>query len=76
MAPIKKFMEIRECEDKDEKAMWKNCACFFLIKDELFKRSFPPPLLKCVSKEQAEYILKDLHKGVWELHLGGRSMTT
>jgi len=37
MTHIKRFIETRECEGKDEKVMGKKCAWFVLIKDELFK---------------------------------------
>jgi len=39
------------------------------------KRTFTP-LLKCLSQEQAEYILRELHEGLCGLHCGARMMAT
>jgi len=31
--------------------------------------------LKCITKEQAEYVIKDIHKGICENHFRSRTMT-
>jgi len=41
-----------------------------------YTRSFSTPLLKCVDKTQAEYILVELHNEICDLHSGGRNMAT
>jgi len=39
-----------------------------MIGDDLYKRGYGQPLLKCVTKEQAQYIIKELHEGICGYH--------
>jgi 2-oxo-4-hydroxy-4-carboxy--5-ureidoimidazoline (OHCU) decarboxylase len=43
-------------------------AQFTLINETLYKRGFMLPLLKCVSKEEGEYILRQIHERVCGNH--------
>ena len=56
--------------------MAKKAVSFVLIGDELYKRGFSTPLLKCLSQEQAEYVTKELHEGNCGLHCRFRTMAT
>jgi ribonuclease HI len=59
----------------DKKAVIKlkvRAAQFTLINDTLYKRGFMLPLLKCVSQEEGDYILREIHEGVCRNHLGSR----
>ncbi|XP_042432601.1 uncharacterized protein LOC122019170 [Zingiber officinale] len=47
---------------------------FTLIGDQLYKKVFSRPLLKCVSLEDAKYILKEVHQGSCGRHPGGQSL--
>ena len=47
-----------------------------MIGDDLYKRRYGQPLLKCVTAEQAQYIIKELHEGICGYHSGARTMTT
>jgi len=47
-----------------------------MIGDDLYKRGYGQPLLKCVTAEQAQYIIKELHEGICGYHSGTRTMTT
>jgi len=49
---------------------------FTLIGPELYKRGYTHPLLKCVTSEQAKYIMEELHQGICGLHTGARSTLT
>ncbi|XP_059669410.1 uncharacterized protein LOC132314582 [Cornus florida] len=53
--------------------MW--AARYMLIKGVLNKRSFSIPYLRCVSSEEADYILREIHLGVCRNHAEGRSLT-
>jgi len=44
--------------------MTKKVVSVVLIGDELYKRGFSTPLLKCLSQEQVEYVTKELHEGI------------
>ena len=40
----------------------------------LYKRGFSAPILKCVGKEDANYILREVHEGVCGNHIGARTL--
>ena len=40
----------------------------------LYKRGFSTPILKCVGKEDANYILREVHKGICGNHIGARTL--
>jgi len=46
-----------------------------MIGDELYKRGYDQPLLKCVTTKQAQYVIKELHEGICGYHSGARTMT-
>jgi ribonuclease HI len=61
----------------DKKAAVKlksKAAQFTLINDTLYKRGFMLPLLKCVSREEGDYILREIHEGVCGNHSGSRML--
>ena len=45
---------------------------FTLLNGTLYKRSFTLPLLKCVSLEEGNYVLREIHEGICENHSGLR----
>ena len=47
---------------------------FTILNDELYKRGFSQPYLKCLNPKDAEYVLKEIHKGVCGNHSGPRSL--
>ncbi|XP_042387423.1 uncharacterized protein LOC121979500 [Zingiber officinale] len=47
---------------------------FVLIDDQLYKKAFSRPLLKCVGPEDVDYILQEVHQGSCGGHPGGRSL--
>ena len=56
--------------------MARKVANFILIGDELYKRGFSTPLLKCLSHEQSEHVIRELHEGLCGLQCGARTMAT
>ena len=49
-------------------------ARFILIKDVLYKRGFSRPYLRCLGNEEADYVMREVHEGICENHLGSRSL--
>ncbi|CAL2254891.1 unnamed protein product [Prunus armeniaca] len=49
-------------------------ARYTVIKDVLYKRGYTTPYLKCLTKEQGDYILRDVHGGICGDHSGSRSL--
>ena len=47
-------------------------ARFILIKDVLYKRGFSRPYLRCLGNEEADYVMREVHKGICENHSGSR----
>ena len=45
-----------------------------LIKDVLYKNGFSRPYLRCLVPEEAEYVMREVHKGICGNHLGARSL--
>ena len=47
---------------------------FVLLRGTLYKRGFFTPLLKCVGKEDADYILREVHEGICGNHIIARTL--
>ena len=48
---------------------------FTIHRGTLYKRGFSTPILKCVGKEDANYILREVHEGVCGNHIGAQTLT-
>ena len=51
-----------------------HAARFVLIKDVLYKRGFSRPYLRCLSLEEANYVMREVHEGIYENDSGSRSL--
>ena len=49
-------------------------ARFVLIKDVLYKKGFSHPYLRCLGNEEADYVMREIHKGICGNHSGSRSL--
>ena len=47
---------------------------FSMIDRQLYKRSLGGPYLMCLTPEQGQYILTELHEGICRNHPGGRTL--
>ena len=47
---------------------------FMLIRDVLYKRGFFRPYLRCLSYDEANYIMREVHEGICGNHSGARSL--
>ena len=59
---------------KEAKKIKKRAARLTILNDALYKRGFSMPYLKCVDKEEARYILEEVHGGICGDHAGPRSL--
>ena len=74
--PIASYLKNGVLPDEKE-AAWKlkvRAARFVLIKDVLYKRGFSRPYLRCLDNEEADYVMRKVHEGVYGNHLGSRSL--
>ena len=49
-------------------------ARFVLIKDVLYKRGFSRSYLRCLGPEEADYVIREVHEGIYGNHSGARSL--
>ena len=54
----------------------KRAAKFVILNNALYKRGFSMPYLKCVKESKTKYILKEIHEGICEDHVGPRSLVS
>ena len=47
---------------------------FALLRGTLYKRGFSIPFLKCIGKEDANYVLREVHEGICGNHIGARTL--
>ncbi|XP_065632981.1 uncharacterized protein LOC112035103 [Quercus suber] len=76
MTPIMSFLQDGHLpQDADEaRKIKKRAARFTILNDALYKRGFSMPYLRCVDEGEAEYILREVHKGICGDHAGPRSL--
>ena len=51
-------------------------ARFTIHRRTLYKRGFSTPILKCVGKENANYVLREVHEGIYGNRIGARSLAS
>ena len=44
---------------------------YVLYDDKLYKRSLKLPLLKCLLSSEMDYVIREVHEGIYNNHLGG-----
>ena len=49
-------------------------ARFTIHPGTLYKRGFYTPILKCVGREDANYVFREVHEGIYGSHIGARSL--
>ena len=61
-------------DPKEASKLRARSARFIFHRGTLYKRVFSTPILKCVGKEDANYILKEVHEGICGNHVGTRTL--
>ena len=76
MTPIIAFLQDKHLPQNTEEAkkLKKRAARFTILNDTLYKKGFSMPYLKCVDKEEAQYILAEIHQGICEDHASPKSL--
>ena len=49
-------------------------ARFTIHQGTLYKRGFSTPILMCIGKQDADYVLKEMHEGICGNHIGARTL--
>ena len=76
MDPIWLYIATRELPNDRGKAhkIQIQLARFSLVDGQLYKRSLGGPYLKCLTPEQGQYVLAELHEGICGNHPRGRTL--
>ena len=61
-------------DPKEASKLRARSARFTVHRGTLYKRGFSAPILKCVRKEDADYILREVHEGICGNHIGSRTL--
>ena len=49
-------------------------ARFVLMEDVLYKRGFSRSYLRCLGPKEADYVMREVHEGIYGNHSGARSL--
>ncbi|XP_073290363.1 uncharacterized protein [Primulina huaijiensis] len=50
------------------------CSRYMIVEEVLYRRSFAGPLLRCLSYQEADYVLREVHEGCCGNHLGAYAL--
>ena len=59
---------------EEAKQIKKRATRFTVLNNELYKRGFSQPYLRCVEEEEAKYVLEEVHGGIYGGHIGAKSL--
>ena len=76
MEPYIKYLQNQTLPQDENRAktLQKKAGWFELHEGTLYKKSYTHPLLKCVSPEEGNYILREIHEGGCRIHQGVRTV--
>ena len=61
-------------DPKEASKLRSRSARFTIHRGTLYKRGFFTPILKCIAREDANYVLREVHEGVCGNHIGARAL--
>ena len=61
-------------DPKEASKLRSRSARFTIHRGALYKRGFFTPNLKCIAGEDANYVLREVHEGVYGNHIGARAL--
>ena len=61
-------------DPKETSKLRSRSARFTIHRGALYKRGFFTPILKCIAKEDVDYVLREVHEGVCGNHIGARAL--
>ena len=61
-------------DPKEASKLRTRSTSFIIHRGTLYKRAFSTLILKCVGKEDANYVLREVHEGICGNHIGARSL--
>ncbi|RDY14054.1 Tf2-9, partial [Mucuna pruriens] len=78
MTPLVQYLEDgRVPEDGQEaRRMMKEATKYTLVGQQLYRRGFAFPLLKCLEGDKVEYVMKEIYEGICGTHIGRRALAS
>ena len=61
-------------DPKEASKLRSRSARFTIHRGTLYKRGFLTPILKCIAKEDTNYVLRKVYEGVCGNHIGARAL--
>ena len=61
-------------DPKEASKLRARSARFTIHRGALYKRGFSTPILKCVGKEDTNYVLREVHEGICGNYIGARTL--
>lgn len=75
MDPIIEFLKGIQPDDQSEiKKLQRKAAHYLLQGEKLYKRGYSLPLLKCLTPDEADYVIREVHEGICGDHVGARTL--
>nr|XP_033513851.1 uncharacterized protein LOC117278486 [Nicotiana tomentosiformis] len=66
---------VQEEEDpKASQSLRTKAARYCLVNEQLYRRSFQGPLARCLRISEVDYVMGEVHEGVYEIHSGADSL--
>ena len=61
-------------DPKEASKLRARSARFTIHRGTIYKRVFFTPILKCLEKRDADYVLREVHEGICGNHIGARTL--
>ncbi|XP_073119747.1 uncharacterized protein [Henckelia pumila] len=76
IAPMVKYLTTGDIHTDEGRAwvIWTHAPQFSLLSGMLYRRSYQGPLLRCLTEEETEYVLRKVHEGCCGNHGGSMSL--
>ena len=74
--PYIQYLKIGNPLPNTNKGWLAKATRYTMIGDDIYKRGYGQPLLKCVIVEQAQYVMRELHEDICKYHSSAQTMTT
>lgn len=77
MDPITSYLRDKKLPDNKDEArkIMLSSAQYVILGDVLYKRGYSLPYLKCLTSDEANYVMREIHEGICGNYLGARSLT-
>ena len=76
MTPVIQYLkdDVLAQDKRKARLLRLKASLYTLYEDQLYKRGFSTPLLKCVDLRKGNHILQEIHEEVCGNHVGGQSL--